>query len=82
MPSHQENPPPMSGRIARTMREDAGLTRQQVAEGARRTPKDVEDFEREIADDTDLGLDIFQALRRLGGRRRGKRLPSQPRLEG
>ncbi len=61
-------PAPMSGQIARRMREEARLTVSQVAERARRSEKDVEDFEREIADDPDLGLDIFQALRRLGAK--------------
>lgn len=59
---------PMSGQIARDMRQQAGLTQRQVAERAQRTPKDIDDFEREIADDPDLGLDIFQALRRLGAK--------------
>lgn len=59
---------PTSGRIARSMREEARLTRQQVAEMARRSEKDVSDFEDEIADDPDLGLDVFQALRRLGAK--------------
>jgi len=61
-------PQPMSGQIAREMREQAGLSQRQIAEGARRSEKDIEDFEREIADDPDLGLDIFQALRRLGAK--------------
>lgn len=61
-------PAPMSGQIARRLREEARLTVSQVAERARRSEKDVEDFEREIADDPDLGLDIFQALRRLGAK--------------
>lgn len=64
----EHHPGPMSGQIARTMRQQAGLTQREVAERAQRTPKDVDDFEREIADDPDLGLDIFQALRRLGAK--------------
>ena len=59
---------PMSGQIAKHMREQAGLSQSEVAERAQRTEKDVADFEREIADDPDLGLDIFQALRRLGAK--------------
>lgn len=62
------SPGETSGHLARHMREDAGLSQRQVAEMARRSEKDVDDFEREIADDPDLGLDIFQALRRLGAR--------------
>jgi len=64
----EHSPGPMSGQLARNMREEARLTLKQVAEMAQRSEKDVADFEREIADDPDLGLDIFQALRRLGGR--------------
>lgn len=65
---HAQNPGPASGILARRMREEAQLSRHQVAEMARRSEKDVDDFEREIADDPDLGLDIFQALRRLGAK--------------
>ena len=64
----EQHPQPMSGQIARSMREQAGLSQSKVAEMARRSEQDIEDFEREIADDPDLGLDIFQALRRLGAK--------------
>lgn len=66
--AEQHSSQPMSGQIAKQMREQAGLTQRDIAERAQRTEKDIADFEREIADDPDLGLDIFQALRRLGAK--------------